>query len=342
MDHQTRKADHIRINLEEDVQFPRLSTGLNRYRFLHQALPEMDMADADTSVNLLGKTLRFPFLISSMTGGTPEAERLNRNLAIAAQNRGVAMGLGSQRAGLELEGSARTFQVRSEAPDILLMANLGAVQLNKGYGIEQCLRAVDMIEADALILHLNPLQEALQADGDWNWRGLLGKISGVVANVGVPVVVKEVGWGISAAVARQLSEVGVAAIDVAGAGGTSWSEVEYHRAPDERLRRLARSFADWGNPTADCLVAVGEAVPDLPLIASGGIRTGIDVAKCLALGATAAGLALPFLKAADVSAGAVIEAIDILGDELRLAMFCAGAIDMAALQQPGRLIETRK
>jgi isopentenyl-diphosphate delta-isomerase len=196
-----------------------------------------------------------------------------------------------------------------------------------------------MIGADGLILHLNPLQEVLQADGDWHWAGLLDKVAEVCRGVGVPVVVKEVGWGISADLARRLAEAGVAVIDVAGAGGTSWSEVEYHRAPSERLRRLARAFADWGIPTAESLVAVGAAVPHLPRIASGGIRDGIDVAKCAALGASAAGLASPFLKAAVVSAEAVVDTIDSLVEELRIAMFCAGAGDLAALRQPARLVK---
>ncbi len=339
MDHKARKADHIRINLEEDVQFPRLTTGLERYRFVHQALPELDLAAVDTSIPLLGKTLAAPLLISSMTGGTEQAERINRNLAIAAQARGIAMGLGSQRTGLEVAATAESFRVRRDAPDVLLLANLGAVQLNKGYGVDHCRRAVDMIGADGLILHLNPLQEVLQADGDWHWAGLLDKVAEVCRGVGVPVVVKEVGWGISADLAQRLAEAGVAVIDVAGAGGTSWSEVEYHRAPSERLRRLARAFADWGIPTAESLTAVGATVPHLPRIASGGIRDGIDVAKCVALGASAAGLASPFLKAAVVSAEAVVDTIDFLVEELRIAMFCAGAGDLAALRQPGRLVK---
>jgi len=340
LDHKARKADHIRINLEEDVQFPRLTTGLERYRLVHQALPELDLAAVDISSGLLGKTLAAPLLISSMTGGVEQAERINRNLAAGAQARGIAMGLGSQRAGLEIAATVRSFQVRRDAPDILLLANLGAVQLNKGYSVEHCRRAVAMIEADALILHLNALQEVLQADGDWNWSGLLAKIEEVCRDVGVPVVIKEVGWGISASLARRLADAGVAAIDVAGAGGTSWGEVEYHRAPNERLRRLARTFADWGIPTAESLAAVGQAAPHLPRIASGGIRDGIDVAKCLALGASAAGLASPFLKAAVHSVEAVVDVIDALAEELRIAMFCASAGHVAALREPGRLVRS--
>ena len=338
MDHKARKADHIRINLEENVQFPRLSTGLERFRFVHEALPELDMTQIDLSVDLFGHAVRAPLLISSMTGGTEAAERINLNLAIGAQARGIAMGVGSQRTGLEVDGTAGSFRVRSVAPDILLFANLGAGQLNKGYTVDHCRRAVDMIEADALILHLNPLQEAVQADGDWDWSGLLGKIGQVCAAVGVPVVAKEVGWGINGRLARRLADVGVAAIDVAGSGGTSWTEVEYHRAPSERLRRIARTFADWGIPTADSLIQVRQAAPELPAIASGGIRDGIDVAKCVALGATLVGLASPFLRAATVSDEAVVDAIDLLADELRIAMFCTGAGDVTALRAPGRLV----
>ncbi len=336
--HVRRKADHIRINLEEDVQFPRLTTGLERYRFVHVALPELDLEAVDTSCTLLGKRLSLPLLISSMTGGTAEAAQVNQNLARAAQRCGLAMGLGSQRTGLEAPQTQHTFRVRDVAPDILLFANLGAVQLNYGYSVEHCRRAVEMIEADALILHLNPLQEALQADGNWNWSGLLGKIEQVCRELPVPVVVKEVGWGISAALARRLADAGVSAIDVAGAGGTSWSQVEMHRAPTEARRRLAAAFADWGIPTAQALVAVRRAVPELPVIASGGIRTGIDVAKCLALGASAVGLASPFLKAAAVSEEAVVAEVEALAAELRVAMFCAGAGNVSALREPGRLI----
>lgn len=338
MDHKARKADHIRINLEENVQFSRLSTGLERFRFIHEALPELDMARVDLSVDLFGHAVQAPLLISSMTGGTEAAERINRNLAIGAQARGIAMGVGSQRTGLEVGETAYSFRVRADAPDILLFANLGAAQLNKGYTVDQCRRAVEMIEADALILHLNPLQEAVQADGDWNWAGLLSKIGQVCAAVGVPVVAKEVGWGINGPLARRLADAGVAAIDVAGSGGTSWTEVEYHRASTERLRRIARTFADWGIPTADSLIQVRAAAPELPAIASGGIRDGIDVAKCVALGATLVGLASPFLRAATVSDESVVDTIDLLADELRIAMFCAGAGDVDALRAPGRLV----
>ena len=338
MAHDRRKADHIRINLEEDVQFPGLTNGFEGYRLIHQALPELNLTEVETGVAFLGKRLQVPLLISSMTGGTEAARAINRNLARGAQARGIAMGLGSQRTGIEQAETADTFRVRDLAPDILLFANLGAIQLNYGYTVDQCCRAVEMIEADALILHLNPLQEALQADGDWQWKGLLGKIEAVCRAVGVPVVAKEVGWGISEGTARRLAEAGVAALDVAGSGGTSWSEVEYHRAPTDRLRRLAKIFADWGIPTAETLLMAQRGAPGLPLIASGGMRNGIEAAKALALGATAVGIASPFLKAAAASADEVIETIEQFALELCTAMFCAGAGSVAALREPGRIV----
>ncbi len=338
-----RKADHIRINLEEDVRFPRLTTGLERCRFVHQALPELDVDQVDTGITVLGKRLAAPILVSSMTGGTERAHEINRHLAQAAQARGLAMGLGSQRAGIERSDTAGTFRVRDVAPDILLFANLGAVQLNYGYAVDECRRAVEMAEADGLILHLNPLQEVLQPEGDFQWRGLLHRIAAVCRTLDAPVIVKEVGWGISSQAARWLIEAGVRAIDVAGAGGTSWSQVEMHRAPTERLRRLAAAFADWGIPTVESLQAV-RAVrdqldrPDVAIFASGGIRSGQDVAKCVALGADLVGLASPFLKRAVESAEAVAEEMEILEAELRIAMFCSGVGDIAALRQPGVLM----
>lgn len=340
-----RKVDHIRINLEEDVSFPDVTTGLERYRFTHQALPELNLTDVDQSVTLFGKRLQAPILVSSMTGGATEATRINRNLAVAAEACGVAMGVGSQRAAIEQRGTADTFDVRAVAPTLLLFANLGAVQLNYGYGVEQCRRAVDMIQADALILHLNPLQEVLQPEGDVNWRGLLPKIEAVCATLDVPVIVKEVGWGISAELAAHLLHAGVSAIDVAGAGGTSWSQVEMHRAPTERLRRLAAAFANWGIPTAESLVDVATVRAelrrnDVHLFASGGIRNGQDVAKCVALGADLVGLASPFLRCAVESEDAVVEEMQLLTDEIRIAMFCAGAASPSDLRREGVLVKT--
>ncbi len=326
-----RKADHIRINLEEDVRSG-LTTGLERYHFIHQALPELDLAAVDTRVQWFGKTLAAPLLISSMTGGTAAAREINRTLAAAAQASGIAMGLGSQRAAIENPALAPTFRVRDVGPDILLFANLGAVQFNYGYGVDECRRAVDMLGADALILHLNALQEAVQPEGDSNFSGLLKKIEAVCRALPVPVIGKEVGWGISEQAARQLASAGVAAIDVAGAGGTSWSQVEMHRAKTETQKRVAAAFSDWGIPTADAIQNVRRAAPSLLVVASGGLRDGVDAAKCVAMGASLCGLASPFLKAAAVSLQATTEVITELERELRIAMFAAGAGNIAQLQ----------
>jgi isopentenyl-diphosphate Delta-isomerase len=327
-----RKADHIRINLEKDVAFKKLTSGLENYFFMHRALPEIDLATVDTSMTLFGKQLNSPLLISSMTGGTAEAQRINRTLAEAAQAAKIAMGLGSMRAALADENLAATYDVRDLAPDIPLFANLGAVQLNYGYGVEQCRRAVDMFRADALILHFNALQEAVQPEGDGNFADLLPKIEVVCRALPVPVIAKEVGWGFSEEDARRLAAAGVAAIDVAGAGGTSWSQVEMYRAPTARLARVAGAFIDWGIPTAVSIQYCRRAAPNLTIFASGGIKNGIDVAKCIALGASVAGLAGDFLRAADKGgAEGVVELTATITDELRVAMFCAGAVDLKAL-----------
>ncbi len=320
-----RKIDHIRINLEQNVQFPRLTTGLEKYRFLHQALPELDLNAIDTRIPLFGKTLSAPILISSMTGGAELALHINRALAEAAQANQVALGVGSQRAALKNPELAYTFRVRDIAPDILLFGNLGVVQFNYGYGVDECRRAVDMIEADALILHFNVLQEAVQPEGDTNFAGLLNKIEAVCKSFDVPVIAKEVGWGFSEQNCRDLANAGVAAIDVAGSGGTSWSEVEFHRAPTAYHAQIAAAFADWGIPTADAVQYAVKGAPALPIIASGGIRDGIDIAKCIALGASIGGMAGAFLKAADQSTEAVDQLIRVTAAQLRVAMLCSSA-----------------
>lgn len=328
-----RKDDHIRINLDEDVQFPRVTTGLERLRFMHQALPELDLEAVDTRTTVFGKSLSSPLLISSMTGGTERARQINLTLAEAARSAGIALGLGSLRAALEDPALAPTYDVRRVAPNILLFANLGAVQLNYGYGLEQCQRAVDMVGADALILHFNALQEAVQPEGDSRFSGLLARVEAICRGLEVPVIAKEVGWGFSPQAARQLADAGVAAIDVAGSGGTSWSEVEYHRAPTAQHANVARAFADWGIPTADSLRYVREAAPGLLVFASGGLRDGVDIAKCIALGAELGGMAGPFLQAAAQSVDAVNKLIWELSTQLRVAMFAAGAANIAALKQ---------
>ncbi len=321
--HSERKQEHLRICVEEDVETSAVTTGLEHFRLMHCALPEMALADVDLATPLLGKTLRAPFLISAMTGGTPAAEQINRNLATAAQRAGVAMGLGSQRAALEDPQWVRTYRVRDVAPDILLLANLGAVQLNYGYTVTECLRAVEMIGADALVLHVNPLQECLQPQGNTDFRGLIAKIGEVCAALPVPVIVKEVGWGFSEDIARRLQEVGVAGLDVAGAGGTSWSRVEGYRQAAQG-RQIAEAFSGWGIPTALALRLARRGAPALPLIASGGFRTGVQAAIALALGADAVGIARPLLEAAMQSAAATNDVLNQFVEALRIAMFAAG------------------
>jgi isopentenyl-diphosphate delta-isomerase len=329
-----RKADHIRINVEKDVSFRKLTTGLERYFFLHQALPELEFKAVNTTTTLFEKILKTPLLISSMTGGADEAYKINLTLAEAAQYAGLAMGLGSVRAAIEDPRLEYTYQVRSVAPDILLFANLGAVQFNYGYGLSECQRAVDICEADALILHFNVLQEAVQPEGDGNFAGLFQKVEEVCRRLPVPVIAKEVGWGFSEETARRLASAGIAAIDVAGAGGTSWSQVEMYRAPDERHARVAGAFVDWGIPTAYAIQFCRRGAPEIPIIASGGLRNGIDVAKSIALGASVAGMAGDFLRAA-VNGGVqlVLEMAAAITDELRVSMFCTGASDLKALSR---------
>lgn len=334
---QARKADHLRICLGENVQCAEVTHGLEHYRFTHCCLPELDRSEINLATTFLKKQLGAPLLISSMTGGTELAKTINVRLAQVAQHYKIAMGVGSQRVAVENPQLASTFAMRSHAPDILLLANLGAVQLNDGYGLEECLQVVTLLEADALILHLNPLQECVQTSGDTNFRGLLTKIADLCQKLPVPVIVKEVGNGISAVMARRLIEAGVAAIDVAGAGGTSWAKVESERAQDARQRRLGQVFADWGIPTAECITAIRAISPEVPLIASGGLRNGLEAAKAIALGADLVGMAWPFLQAAHESEAALYELVDVLIAEITTVLFCTGNATLADLQRSGSL-----
>ncbi len=328
-----RKTDHIKINLERDVRSA-LTTGLEKYHFVHEALPELDLERVDTRLKLFGKQLAAPILVSSMTGGSKEASLINQRLAEAAQEAGLAMGVGSQRAALEHPEQTHTFSVaRKAAPGILLFANLGAVQLNYGYSLDECRRAVDMIQADALILHLNPLQEAVQAGGDTNFKDLAKKIEAICRKLEAPVIAKEVGWGISERAAKLLADCGVSAIDVAGAGGTSWSQVEMYRAPDEFTRELAAVFVGWGIPTADSILNVKKAAPFMPIFASGGIKDGLDIAKCIALGATLGGMAGNFLKAAAISTEKVIETMELTKRQIKVTMFATGAKNLKKINR---------
>jgi len=334
---QTRKADHLRICLDEDVQFKANTNGLERYRFTHCCLPELNHSEIDPQTLFLGKLLGAPLLISSMTGGTEEAKTINFRLAEVAQQYKLAMGVGSQRVAVENPQVADTFNVRSLAPDILLFANIGAVQLNYSYGVDQCRRVVDICQADALILHLNPLQECIQPNGDTNFCGLLDKIEFVCKEMPVPVIVKEVGNGISAAMAQKLIEAGVSAIDVAGAGGTSWAKVESERAKNAHQHQLGQTFADWGLPTAECITSIRAFNSEIPLIASGGLRNGLDVAKAIALGADISGLALPFLQAASQSVEAVDALVQLLIAEITTVLLCTGNATLSQLKSSNAL-----
>jgi isopentenyl-diphosphate delta-isomerase len=325
-----RKTDHLRINLEQDVTSG-ITTGLERVGLIHQALPEFSLKQVNSQLSLFGRILSVPLIISSMTGGTQVAGVINRTLAEAAQTCQVAMGLGSFRAALDHPEVSASFKVRKMAPDILLFANLGAIQLNYGIDQQTCLRVVQECDADALILHLNPLQEALQLEGETDFSGLLKKIEGICRVLPVPVVVKEVGWGISVETARLLAGAGVSAIDVAGAGGTSWSQVEMHRLEDPYLAQVAAAFHRWGIPTTESIRIIRKEFPRMILFASGGLRSGVDIAKCIALGATAGGMAGPFLKAASDSLESVTHTIDTIKQQFRVAMFACGAKDLKAL-----------
>lgn len=330
----SRKLDHVRIVLDEDVAAKGVTTGFAAYRMPHDALPDLDLVEIDTTTAFLGRPMRAPLLVSSMTGGAHDVARINLVLAEAAQTLGIAMGVGSQRSAIRDERLAYTYQVRKVAPRIPLLANLGAVQLNYGYGVDECRRAVEMIEADALILHINALQEAVQPEGNTNFKGLLRRIEQVCKDVGVPVIAKEVGNGIGAAAARRLAEAGVWGIDVAGAGGTSWSEVERFRQTSEARARVAGAFAGWGIPTTEAIRQVRAALPTIALIGSGGVRSGVDVAKAIALGADLGATAKPALSPAAEGLGldGVIAGLQSYIDELRIAMFCSGCADLKALR----------
>jgi isopentenyl-diphosphate Delta-isomerase len=323
-----RKAEHIRLALDPGMQLGH--SFFDEYRFEHEALPETGLDEIDVSVEFLGRRLVAPLLLSCMTGGTETAGRINRNLAAGAERTGVAVGVGSQRKALEDPRKADTFRVREVAPSVPLLANLGAVQLNYGMGVRECRQAVDMIGADALVLHLNPLQEAIQPEGQCNFSGLLPKIGEVVREVGVPVVVKEIGCGLSEATARALAGQGVRILDTAGVGGTSWARIEAQRAGDLDIGEL---FAGWGLPTPESIRQVRNAGEELTVIASGGLRHGLDAAKALALGADLVGMAYPFLGPATESPERVAGKVWRTVRELKICMFCLGVKTIAELRR---------
>jgi len=342
-----RKLSHIRTCLEYNVQARNKSSGFEDVHLVHNSLPEMALDDVDVSTRFFGKKLSAPIVIEAMTGGTEEAAFINAQLARAAESLGVALGVGSQRAAIENPALAYTYEVvREEAPSAFILANLGVSQLVEGYGVREAQMAVDMVDADALAVHLNPLQEAIQPEGDRVFTGALSKMSELTAQMSVPVVAKETGAGITSEVALRLEDAGFDGIDVAGAGGTSWAGVEALRARDSAdsyYARLGEVFWDWGISTVASVVEVRNST-ELTLIASGGVRSGIDIAKALVLGADVVGLAYPLLKPATEGADRVIGLLEELIGQLKTAMFLTGSRDLFELRERPAVItgETRE
>ncbi|WP_077324297.1 type 2 isopentenyl-diphosphate Delta-isomerase [Virgibacillus siamensis] len=332
-----RKTEHIRHCLTDNVEGVNKSTGLEGIAFVHNALPEINFADIDLATSFLDKRIKAPFLVSSMTGGSELAEKINQNLAVAAEEKGWAIGLGSTRALLESDAHQDSFLIRKQAPTVPLIANIGAVQLNYGYGAAECQRIVDLTGADSIVLHFNPLQEAVQDEGDLNFENLLPKIEQVCKEVNVPVGAKEVGFGIDGTIARKLYDAGISYIDVAGAGGTSWSQVEKLRSKTPLKKAAAEAFNNWGIPTKDCIVSVRSELGDVPLVSSGGMKTGVDAAKALTIGADLVGFARTLLQAATESDRAVVETMDQIELELKMTMFGIGAKTIGDLKNTKRV-----
>ena len=327
-----RKADHIKICLEEPAQARKVTAGFEDIQFIHRALPEVDKAKIDLSTTFLGHKFSAPLMVGAMTGGTEEATRINAAIAEAVETLQLGMGVGSQRAAIEDPNLEETFAVaRKKAPNAFLIANIGGVQLVHGYGVKEVKKAVEMIDADAVAVHLNALHEAVQPEGQTNFKGVLAKIEEVAGELDTPVIVKETGGGISAEDAKRLEAAGVQAIDVGGAGGTSFAAVEYYRSEVTSMEHLlSGEFWDWGIPTAVSLVETVQTVK-IPVIASGGLRSGVDVAKALALSARLASVSLPVLQTAVESAKETENLLSLYIEELRNAMFLVGAENVAQL-----------
>jgi isopentenyl-diphosphate delta-isomerase len=327
-DTERRKADHIRISLNQNVQARNITTGFEDIDFIHHALPEIDREKIDLTTRVFGHKFAAPLLVGAITGGTQMATRINATIAEAVEQLGLGMGVGSQRAALEDKKMEETFAIaRKKAPKAFLIANIGGVQLKNGYGVQEVRKVIDMIGADAVAIHLNALQETAQPEGQTNFSNVLQKIREVTKEIDKPVIVKETGAGIAYEEARKLEAAGVKGIDISGAGGTSFAAVEYYRAKEREnntQRRLGDVFWDWGIPTAVSIVETAQATY-VPIIGSGGIRSGVDVAKSLALGASLASFSQPILRSAVRGVKETVRTLSLLTDELRCVMFLVGA-----------------
>ncbi len=331
-----RKLDHIRISLNQNVQARNATTGFEDIRFVHKALPEIDRSEIDLSTNVFGHKFSAPLIAGAITGGTEEAEKINATIAEAVEKLGLGMGVGSQRAALEDKKYERTFSIaRKKAPTAFLSANIGGIQLVNGYGLKEVKRAIDMIEANAMAIHLNALQETAQLEGQTNFQGILESIGKLTQDLDKPTIVKETGAGIAAEEAKKLEHAGIEGIDVSGAGGTSFAAVEYYRAKARKKtsqRGLGAVFWDWGIPTAASIVEVSQTVK-IPVIGSGGIRCGVDIAKSLALGASLTSLSQPILQSAVLGVRETVDTLSLLIEELRNVMFLVGASSIAQLRK---------
>jgi len=330
-----RKQRHINVALEENVMAD-VGTGFGDISLIHRALPGIDLKEVKTGTLLFGRRLSAPLIISAITGGTQQAREINGNLASVAEEFRLGIGVGSQRIALEDPSTENTFNiVRELAPSALVMGNIGCPQLSLGWGVGEAQRCVDMIEADALAIHMNPLQEAIQVKGETSYRGILSKVREIVDEVDVPVVMKETGCGVAFEDAVKMEEAGVKGLDVSGVGGTSWAAVEHHIAKevgDSGREILGQSLWNWGIPTAVSVVETSQSTR-LKIIASGGIRTGADMAKAIALGADAVGMAKPFLEKAVKGPDALREHINQILLEFKTVMFLTGASSVEDLKR---------
>ncbi|XLP36275.1 type 2 isopentenyl-diphosphate Delta-isomerase [Brevundimonas vesicularis] len=328
-----RKDQHLDVVLAGKGRHA-TATGFDDWRFVHEALPDLDYGSIDLGADLLGRRLQAPLLISAMTGGPARAEAINARLAETAQHLGLALAVGSQRTALEgANAGGLDRSLRDRAPDTPILANIGAAQLTRGFGLDQARRAIDMIGADALVVHLNPLQEACQPEGDRDWWGVGAALQALIRNLDTPVLVKETGAGISALTAQRLIAMGAAGLDVAGAGGTNWALIEGERATEAADQAHAQAFAGWGIPTARAIAEARNALPEALIIGSGGVRDGLDVAKSIRLGADVVGMAAGVIHAATDSTEAVVDLFQVVIRQLRTVCFCTNAASLAALRR---------